>query len=225
MGTIINSSRMRASLSLVVVVGLGMVPLLAVADEPAEQSKGYVRVEETWELKVKLPDHEVGIPQMVISTSPGVNAKLTGVLNFNFRQLPGVDPELASQPGGLQVQIFNGGDQLLSEARLNDTKCLHHFEEEITWTQFVQVNGTNMTFGIKELASRTWGKVPAGKLLTRTPSELTSMDHYSTQASVEESGVLFGQNRIASLKLVGVRKYFEDGTFEDDDRVHTIIGE
>ena len=53
----------------------------------------------------------------------------------------------------------------------------------------------------------------------------TLIQGYDPMASVRESGVLCGDNRIVSLKLVSVRKYLPDGSFESDTTTRTLIGD
>ena len=70
-----------------------------------------MRVEEDWELIVANPDANSTAPQVTTTLSPtGSSQTLLGAFDLNHRSRPDF------QPGGLQVQIWNGDYPVTSQA-------------------------------------------------------------------------------------------------------------
>jgi len=110
-------------------------------------------------------------------------------------------------PGGLQAKIIQG-DQTLASSK-QATGQLQTTGETITWTQRLSLSGGNLNYKITAGQSTTWG--PFGttdtQLAVTTPTPVASLDNYSPDASVANSGPSFGDNRLATMTLLQVRYY------------------
>ncbi|MEX0585818.1 MAG: hypothetical protein WD176_04200 [Pirellulales bacterium] len=170
------------------------------------------RVEEDWELVVSEPDVHDNSPQLSCVTSPlGDLSGLYAVLELNHRT------QTSYVRGGLQLQIWNGPDQLVSTKTSYDNDYLSHAGETIRWTQSLKVSDGTLTFDVFNGTSQSWGNFGASSDLRRTVSTtLTNLNAYSSDVSVQNSGVGYGGNRVTSLVLKTVRKYAGDQLVQTD---------
>jgi hypothetical protein len=186
---------------------LGIYCGLAVlaAGSASAQSTRVVRVEEHWELRLAQPDADFSAPQTTMVISP--QSELEGV-HFQFTLNHVTAPQY--QPGGLQVQLWDG-DQLLDESTAHSDGTLHHDEEVIRWTQRVSLESETLTFEVLDGESETWGAFGGEELALSVATSLTGLNGYRPGISLTESQVGYAENRVASLTLTKLVWVTEDG--------------
>lgn len=169
-----------------------LVPATAAAIE-------IVAIEEYWELNVGEPDAQRSAPQITMVTSPV--GSLDGVY-FLFALNHQSHPEYA--PGGMQVQLWNGGELVASHTN-QEEEPLHHANEVVRWVQKTELKGGNLSFEINSGESDSWGSFGGESLKFSFGSELTNLNGYLPAVAIEESGVNFAGNRVRSLTLTKLR--------------------
>ncbi len=190
-----------------VVAGLALATLVAgfaatlLADE-GSTSPAIVRVEEDWELVVGDPDPDNLSPQATIVFTPLAAAEgLYAALDINHHS----QPEFSS--GGLQLQVWRD-DEPLATAQIASHTLLHHNNENVRWTQSLNLADGNLTFAVTDGQSDTWGEFgAAGQLSLTVGTTLNNLSSYNPATSVSNSGIGFSANRVKSLKLKRVRAY------------------
>lgn len=175
------------------------------------------RVEEDWELVVATPDATTTAPQVTTVISPAAN--LDGVhamFEMNFRSLP------EFQPGGLHLQVWEG-DIPFGIADHPNNATMSTNNETVTWTQSVELTGQNLVFEVSSGNSQTWGSFGGQNTLRASrPSAIANLDSYSSDVSINNTGVGFAGNRVTSLRILRVRRYCNDGTMTVDDTVRSV---
>jgi len=163
-----------------------------------------VRVEEDWSLLVNQPDPDVASPQ--VSTQMARSPDASRFANFHVNSC---DIPTFSQ-GGLQLQTWRG-DTNLSAQNSTDRSTMSAPDEMVTWTQYLDNTSGQIVFGISQGAySQTWGDF--GGISTTINGGSTNLDGYSSNYSIQNSGITFGANRVACMVLVAVRVYYSDGS-------------
>jgi len=185
------------------------------ADQP---SNNVVRVEEDWELVIGETDPDSCAPQVTSVMSPVADVNLAyAAFDINHHSQP------SFRPGGLQLQVWNNNEPLLSD---NDPEVdtLRHQGETIRWTQQMSLNDGVLTFAITGGTSDTWGAFGGGERLRASVStSLANFNGYSSNVSVANSGVGFAGNRVQSLVLKRVRKYSSSGLMSDDNSAKVVF--
>jgi hypothetical protein len=155
------------------------------------QPANVVRVEEDWELVVLDPDVASNGPQVtcVISPSGGVDSYYVS-LEINFRSLP------SYTPGGLQYQMWNGEQHLLTRS-FPESRVMNTADETIRWTQTMSLS--NGETGLDDLSL------------------------YSPDVSVEHSGVGYAANRVWKLELTRVRYVLANGDVVEDNAPRPVF--
>ena len=180
------------------------LPLAALAIVAWLCSTGYaadvVEIEEHWELSVGEPDAASSSPQISMVMSP--TGDLEGdyfVFTLNHRS----DPEWI--PGGMQVQRWYGDE--IEESRVGPSEgALHHTGELIRWVQRTKLSEGSLIYEVDSGESQTWGSFgAAGHLRFAVSTQLAALNEYRPAISLEESGVSFAGNRVASLVLRKLR--------------------
>lgn len=184
--------RQLASASFALLACWGLVPATATAIE-------VVAIEEFWELNVGEPDAQRSAPQVTMVTSPV--GSLDGIY-FLFALNHQSHPEYA--PGGMQVQLWNGGELVASHSSQED-QPLHHGDELVRWVQRTELKDGQLTFKIHSGESDSWGSFGGGSLKFSFPSDLSNLNGYLPAVAIEESGVNFAGNRVRSLTLTKLR--------------------
>jgi hypothetical protein len=164
-----------------------------------------VRVEEHWELRLAQPDQERSAPQTTMVLSPFNN--LDGI-HFLFTLNHSTVPSY--EPGGLQVQVWDG-DELLNHRAGDETGALAHADEVVTWVQRLSVDDGTLTFDIADGNSETWGEFGGDDLSVSTSTSLTHLNAYKPGVSIAESQVGYAENRVVSLSLTKLVWYTDDG--------------
>jgi hypothetical protein len=171
----------------------------------ADSELKIVRVEEDWELVVETPDPLQDAPQ--ISTWMSPTGTLEGQyfgLDLNHAQRDGYDG------GGFQTKAMNGST--VAEDRLSFIgDNLNVQGENIRWTQLIAIVDDDLVFAIKNGTSQSWGSFGGPETLLRQSSNIANLNSYTPELSLQSSGVGYASNRVASLKLLRVRLYSDQG--------------
>jgi hypothetical protein len=168
------------------------------------------RIEEDWELVLGTPDRDTVSPQATCTFAPTGNLdSFYAVFDLNLRNFP------SYEAGGVQLQLWNG-DSSVEAIREKAGYTLRTDGETITWTQRMTVNDHKLQFAIVNGNSTTWGQFGTSSAIAITiPSELQNLNSYSSELSVENSGIGFGANRVSSLRLVRTRAYSDEEVYQD----------
>ncbi|MGI8982169.1 MAG: hypothetical protein ACR2FY_23300 [Pirellulaceae bacterium] len=177
-----------------------------------------VHVEEDWELVVLEPDSDTTAPQVTCMMSPtGDEDGLHMTFELNHKS--------GSQfvAGGLTMQLWNG-ESWVTTKRGDSSAAMSTAAETVRWTQSMKINGTNLTFEIKNGTSSSWGGFGDGseKLKSTTTWGPTNIIGYSPETSVRLSGIGFASNRVQSLVLKRVRVYAPSGEIHEDTTPRTV---
>jgi len=202
-----------AGVAFAVLVPLPVTSTTSVADQP----QPIVRVEEDWRLVLGEPDDTDYAPQL--HTVMAANGALDGLffqVTWNYQELP------EFQPGGLQVQAWDG-DSSLFEANFRNAP-FSTSAETITWTQSLETNGSTVTFTIENGQSTTWGAfgLPVEAMGIQVPSQQSGLEGYNPSLA-GNSAITFGANRVESLVVTEVRWYGPDGLVYVDLTPRTIF--
>ena len=167
-----------------------------------------VRVEEDWELIVSTPDPNRDAPQISTWMSP------TNSLGGDYF---GVDINHAQRAGhvggGFQTKRMNAS-QLIEDRCGNIGSKLQVEGETIRWTQLLAIIEQDVVFAVKNGTSTSWGDFGGPDTLIRTPISPRNLNGYDPNLSCESSGVGYALNRVASLKLLRIRLYTNQGITE-----------
>ena len=181
-----------------VVLGLLGVTVPAAAQQ-------VVRVEEDWELVLGEPDPVIVGPQVTTTMSPTGN--LDGVyftFEINHRSLPWWTP------GGLTIHQWSGEARVQSFDRSNRS-VMQTSGETVSWTQILSVDGTNLTFQVKNGSSTTWGPFGYSNMFKLRTAFSGDLSGYSPDLSVAQSGAAFAGNRVQLLRIKEVRLTLSSG--------------
>jgi hypothetical protein len=166
------------------------------------ESLTVVRVEEDWEMVVGTPDPTTNAPQAVCVISPVGHVEAThATIVLNHQSL------LSYEPGGLQLQIWDG-EVPVSDRLFPNAGIMNQQGEIIRWTQSMEISGSFLLFEITNGSSTTWGSFGGqGYLKATVPTTLANLNAYNPAVSVQNSGVSYAANRVESLILKGVRVF------------------
>lgn len=203
------------SVCLTVLLGLYCSSACAQVDDPI------VRVEEDWELQVKLPNNDVTAPQVITAWSP--LGDLAGIhATFEINHIASVD----FAPGGLHLSTWNG-DTHLAVVHAGNFASMLTDGEVVRWTQSMEVNGGQLRFEITGGSSTTWGAFGDNATLRLSlDSTLENLNAYSPLLSLAKSEVSYAGNRVQSLVLKRIRYVHASGqtTTENAMRyVHQLV--
>lgn len=186
------AARSPSFMSLTLLVCCTLAPATA-------QAIDIVAIEEFWELNVGEPDAQRSAPQVTMVTSPV--GSLDGVY-FLFALNHRSHPEWA--PGGMQVQLWNGGELVASHAS-HEEDALQQTNELVRWVQRTELKNGQLTFKIHSGESDSWGSFGGDGLKFSFASDLHNLNGYLPAVAIEESGVNFAGNRVRSLTLTKLR--------------------
>ena len=179
-----------------------------------------VRVEEDWELNITQPDTNVAAPQVGTVMSPLQSTDgvfVVFLLNHRFNELA---------LGGTEVQFWSG--DYLFGTRRDEKSVLASPNEKVTWTQKLMVKGSPgsryLCFRVINGQSNTWGSFGGTEPLhMNLDTSLEDLSGYSSQFSVENSGVTFASNRVASLVLKAVRGFSVTNVLVFEETVPVVV--
>jgi len=173
------------------------------------------RIEEDWELVIRSGDVVAAGPQITTTMCPGP-VKDNPCANFNLNYRDGAN----FQAGGLQIEVFDA--QALVAAATSNTESLQTDNETITWTQKMSISGGSATFRVQSGQSTTWGGFGGDGLTVTFPTALGDMSSYSSNISVEKSGVGWQADHVSSMRLMRVR-YYSGATLVSTDSTPKVV--
>ncbi len=187
---------------------MGLVAAVVLAAGAAHAvAQDIVHVEEDWELVLGGPDAATCGPQVALTMSPLSDISDTFfTMEINHRSAP------YWTPGGITIHQWQGEQRIQSLDRA-DRSIMQTDSETVTWTQVLDVNGSNLTFQVKNGSSTTWGVFGVTghlKLQTNWPSG--NLNSYTPDVSVSQSGVAFAGNRVKTLRIKSLRITLSDGS-------------
>jgi hypothetical protein len=176
-----------------------------------------VQVEEDWELVITDPDSGNTAPQVTCTISPYPQLDdLHSVVEINHKTVP------YWAPGGIHLQTWQGETNLTRKSIESDAS-LSHEGESIAWTTRMKLTNNALAFSILNGTSTTWGNFGGGTTLHSSyASSIANLDAYSPDFSIENSGVGFASNRVASLVLKRVRYTLGNGDVVTDDTPRAV---
>ena len=205
---------------------LGLAVLLGgagvVASTPVLAQSKVVSVEEHWELQLSQPDSERSAPQVTMVMSPKHDI---GATHFLFTLNHVAVPEY--QPGGMQVQAWDG-ENLLQEKAGNTSAALQNSNETVRWTQKLTLQDGTLTFQVVNGESETWNTFGGDDLSVSVASSLGNLNSYRPSVSLGESQVGYAENRVTSLTLTKLVWVTEDGQVHEQNApipIDTSLGE
>lgn len=168
-----------------------------------------VRIEEDWQLHVTQPDAQLDAPQITTTMVPfSGQTDLLLQVDLNHGTVP------AFTKGGIQVRACIE-DECLDQARVLSDVRLQHNSETVDWTQVIQLANNGFFFGIINGNCETWGEF--GGMSTAIFIEYSSvggnfsLNSYSPQQSLENSGATYASNRVGHLRLKKIRVHLANG--------------
>ena len=187
-----------------------MLPLAALAMVAWWSATGVaieiVSIEEHWELSIGEPDAGSSSPQICMVMSP------TGHLDgdyFVFTLNHHTHPVWA--PGGMQLQRWQG-DEIVASRVGPSEGVLNRPQEVVRWVQRTKIADGSLIFEVVSGQSESWGTFgDVGHLRCSVETNLVNLNGYQPAISLEESGVSFAGNRVASLVLRKLRWFDPEG--------------
>lgn len=176
-----------------------------------------VCVEEDWELVVDEPEQSVCAPQVTCTMAPTRDIE-QGYVAFDLNHRS--QPEFKA--GGMQLHVWSPNNPLAS-ASANKLGVLSHAGETVRWTQRMTLSAHVLTVSIVNGQSQTWGAFDTSHgLVALVATSLENLDQYSPDVSAEHSGIGYAANRVQSLKLLRVRRYWSSGAVTLDETVRVV---
>jgi hypothetical protein len=175
---------------------------------PAVAESEIVEIEEHWELAIGEPDAAVSAPQATMVMSP--HDHLAGqffLFTINHRNVP------SYEPGGVQVQLWNGDEPVTAESWGNTT--LDQASDTVSWVERLKVEEGTLSFEVLDGSSSAWGGFGGSCLSISTPTELENLNGYRPMISINESQVGYAGNRVQRLLLKKLRWQTADGEWHE----------
>lgn len=174
---------------------------------PVYAESPIVEIEEDWELVVLTPDANSVGPQVVCTFAPLANLdSVYATFEINHSSTP------EFSPGGLHLQVWNG-ECTVCQRTAPDASVMNTAGEHVTWTQHLKVQNGQLIVEVKDGHSTTWGNFGSDGTMKAVISwSVSDLNGYDPQVSIQNSGVTFAGNRVASLSLKAIRAVRADGT-------------
>jgi hypothetical protein len=208
--------------------GLALASCLAVVTAKsliAQMSGADVyRVEEDWQLVVGDPDYLQDGPQVTCTISPVDMSTAYCAFDINYHTQPDY------QSGGVQIHTWDPQDPIEIASSFH-TETMATSGETVTWTQTMTLNPNAgaITFQVINGQSQTWGNFGGqkggnnGELILTLPTQLANLDSYSSDVSLNNSGVSFASNLVVSQTLMAVRWYDINGNLIGQNTTPQIV--
>ncbi len=193
------------------VTGAATIGAFFVATTALAESNRVISVEEHWELQLAQPDVDRSAPQTTMVMSP--NGNVDGA-HFLFTLNHATVPDY--QPGGMQVQLWNG-EELGDEKQGHNSSALEFDSETVHWTQKLSLHDGTLTFSVEDGHSQTWGDFGGDDFSVSTPTTLSALNSYRPSVSLSESQVGYAENRVNSLTLTKLVWVTEDGQVHEQN--------
>jgi hypothetical protein len=184
---------------------------ILLASPALAQSTKVVSVEEHWELQLAEPDTDRSAPQTTMVMSPTADLSGTHFL-FTLNHVSAPD----YQPGGMQVQLWDGEDQVQQSVG-HDSATLQHSNETVRWVHRLSLDNGTLHFQVSDGTSETWPSFGGDDLSLSVASSLSSLNGYHPSVSIGESQVSYAENRVTSLTLTKLIWVTDDGQVHELD--------
>jgi hypothetical protein len=159
------------------------------------------RVEEDWVAQIIEPDASIAAPQFTSVMTPDQSDPSTYfTVEFNHSTAG------EFQPGGLQLQSW-GNDQFIEATPRLIEDPLEQNDENLLWTQYMQVSDGQIRFGLKSMTSKTWREADVTEAVLSSGESVSHLNNYRIVDSSNGSGVGFADNRVGDMVLLEVRLY------------------
>lgn len=180
--------------------GCAAVALLLLAADYTQAQDPIVRIEEDWELTVKVPDYEITAPQIITAITPLQNlAGVHATLEINHLS------SVAFATGGLHLSTWCG-DTHLAVCHAGNFASMYTDGEVVRWTQAMSLKDGRLEFEVVNGTSTTWGNFGGnGSLRLDLATTLQDLSTYSPAVSARESEVSYASNRVQTLVLRRVK--------------------
>jgi hypothetical protein len=176
-----------------------------------------VGVEEHWELVVGEPDSDLDAPQVTCVISPAGDLNGThAAFELNHQSQP------SFAGGGVQLQVWTGGESPAAAPRQHDGVSLAHNAETVSWVQKMDLVNGKLVFDVDNGTSTSWGSFGNG-VYAEVATSLSNLNGYNPLVSVNNSGVGFAGNRVTSLKLKKVVLKLSSGQTVEDNAVKVVF--
>jgi hypothetical protein len=169
-----------------------------------------VRVEQDWEIVVGAPNPTQCSPQLFIMLYPVSGGDYSCQFLVNYADQP------SFSAGGVQLQIWQSNTVLDGHDNCPNQAILQQANETVTFTLSMQISGSNLEFKAQNVSSPSFGDI-ANLDANVSYDPTATFNNYSSADSVNNSGILYGANRVASLTLKQVRKYDANGNMVTED--------
>lgn len=185
--------------------------MAALIAAPAGAQSQVLMVEEHWELQIGEPDSDTSAPQASMVMSPTADSEdVFFMFTLNHQNSPDYEP------GGMQVQLWNG-TELVDFSSGYESGTLSNSSEVVSWVQRIELHDGEMTFGVHDGASETWGPFGGSDLSLSTSTTLTGLNAYRPAVSLSESQVGYAENRVVSLVLTKLVWMTDDGAVHEQN--------
>lgn len=195
-------------------------PEIIVVTEPLDPIVG---VRTDWEIQFSTLNRKTTTPQIIAVMSPDgtVNGDYM-ILELNHSSLP------SYSKGGLQIQIWNyDQEQTWSDVYCSGKECQTD-SERVRFTLEMKLvddvnskTGRRLWFRVQNLESDTWGKIATFKEFG-IATHLTSLNAFSANQCLAESGINAGASQIDSMKIDRVDYLYESGTTDGDSTDRSV---
>jgi len=177
-------------------VGALVIPAVFTPTQASAQT--YTRIEQDWTIIVGAANSANGTPQIALQMKPDPALEEGCLFLLNYSDQP------SFTGGGTQVQIWNG-TTCLNSLSFGTQTLGKQVSEKLTFTMYMQVDGTNLTFGYTSLKSWSWGN--KNNVLISVPYTATSLPNYVTSDSASNSVIMVGSAQVTSMTINAVRFY------------------
>ncbi len=201
----------------VLCVALGAALIGVSTHASADNAWPITRVEEDWQITFGTPDPDLNAPQITMTMSPWTS--LDGrhaVFEINSQ----TEPSYAA--GGMQLQHWFG-NTCLDYKSSQKQGVLNVANDVMTFTMYVAVQNSTITFGVTNGNSQTWGTFGSGEsLLVSDSYDGTDLNLYDPNGSLANSYVGFGANRIQQAVRTAIR-YYSNNTLIGTDTTQRVL--
>jgi len=174
-------------------------------------------VEEDWQLVVGDADPYINGPQVTCTISPADMGTMYCAFDLNYHTQPDY------QAGGMQLHTWDPLDPV-EYVNSSHTAAMSSSGETVSWTTRMTLNNGNIYFTVTNGQSQTWGTFGhSGHLTLSLPTALSNLNSYTTDVSLNNSGVSFASNLVISQQIVAVRWYDANGNLINQNTTPQIV--
>ena len=153
------------------------------------------------------PDPNSHSPQVTFFTAPSGSEDSYFQLQMNYA----ADQQFSG--GGFHVAAVNNS-VMLDEERSHTHVALTTAHDHVRWTSVMAWIDNKLYFAVKDGHCGDWGDFGGPDYLVEMPTSLSDLSGYRAQQSLDAVDIGFGGNRVNSVTLREVVRYYSDGTRE-----------